>query len=69
MTGNDEYKTMCVRLVAEHGFKINNPELQQSIAAERDKIAQERAQAMKSEQLRDFEQYSDAVGAQRYRVT
>jgi hypothetical protein len=69
VTGNDEYKTMCVKLAAERGFKINNPELQQSIATERDKIAQERAQAMKSEQLRGFEQYSDAVGAQRYRVT
>jgi hypothetical protein len=69
VTGNDEYKAMCVKLAAEHGFKISNPELQQRIADERDQIAQERAQAMKSEQLRGFEQYSEAVGAERYRVT
>ncbi|HXI19207.1 MAG TPA: TraI/MobA(P) family conjugative relaxase, partial [Chloroflexota bacterium] len=28
VTGNDEYKTMCAKLAAEHGFKISNPELQ-----------------------------------------
>jgi hypothetical protein len=69
VAGNDEYKTMCVKLAAEHGFKINNPELQESIQAERQRIQQERAQAMKSESLRQFEQYHDAVGAERYRVT
>ena len=25
-TGNDEYKAMCAKLAAEHGFKITNPE-------------------------------------------
>ena len=69
VTGNDEYKTMCAKLAAEHGFKITNPELQKSIANERDKIKQEREHAMKSEQLKGFEKYSDAVGAERYRVT
>ena len=29
---------MCVELAAEHGFKIANPELQQAIAAERERI-------------------------------
>ena len=28
VTGNDEYKAMCAKLAAEHGFKITNPELQ-----------------------------------------
>ena len=29
--GNDEYKAMCARLAAEHGFKVTNPELQDTI--------------------------------------
>ena len=69
VTGNDEYKAMCAKLAAEHGFKITNPELQESIQQERQRIQQERAQAMKSEQLKQFERYADAVGAERFRVT
>ena len=69
VTGNDEYKAMCAKLAAEHGFKITNPELQESIQQERQRIQQERAQAMKSEQLKQFERYAEAVGAERYRVT
>jgi hypothetical protein len=69
VTGNDEYKAMCVKLAAEHGFKIANPELQESIHQERQRIQQERAQAMKSEQLTQFERYAEAVGAERFRVT
>ena len=67
--GNDEYKAMCGKLAAEHGFKITNPELQESIQQERQRIQQERVQAMKSEQLKQFERYAEAVGAERYRVT
>lgn len=69
VTGNDEYKAMCAKLAAEHGFKIMNPELQESIQQERQRIQQERAQAMKSEQLKQFERYAEAVGAECYRVT
>lgn len=69
VTGNDEYKAMCAKLAAEQGFKITNPELQESIQQERQRIRQERAQAMKSEQLKQFERYAEAVGAERYRVT
>lgn len=69
VTGNDEYKAMCAKLAAEHGFKITNPELQESIQQERQRIQQERAQAMKSEQLKQFERYAEAVDAERYRVT
>jgi hypothetical protein len=36
--GNDEYKSMIVSLAAEHGFKITNPELQERIAAERQRL-------------------------------
>lgn len=69
VTGNDEYKAMCAKLAAEHGFRITNPELQESIRQERQRIQQERAQAMKPEQLKQFERYAEAVGAERYRVT
>ena len=69
VTGNDEYKAMCAKLAAEHGFKITNPELQESIQQERQRIQQERAQAMKSEHIKQFERYAEAVGAERYRVT
>ena len=69
VTGNDEYKAMCAKLAAEHGFKITNPELQESIQQARRQLQQARAEAMKSEQLKQFERYADAVGAERYRVT
>lgn len=35
VAGCPEYQQMIVELAAEHGFKINNPELQESIAVER----------------------------------
>jgi hypothetical protein len=69
VTGNDEYKAMCAKLAAEHGFKISNPELQESIKQEWQRMQHERVRAMKSEQLKQFEMYHDAVGAERYRVT
>ncbi|SDC19744.1 Relaxase/Mobilisation nuclease domain-containing protein [Cupriavidus sp. YR651] len=41
VTGNDEYKAMCTRLAAAHGFKIRNPELQEAIQVERLRIRQQ----------------------------
>jgi hypothetical protein len=38
VNGNAEYKTLCVKLAAEHGFKIGNPELQASIESERQRM-------------------------------
>lgn len=69
VTGNDEYKAMCATLAAEHGFQIRNPELQARIQQERARLAEARAAALKSEPLKQFERYADAVGAERYRVT
>ena len=31
VTGNNEFKLLCVQLAAEHGFKIANPELQDQV--------------------------------------
>lgn len=41
VTGNDEYKALCVKLAAQHGFKISNPELQKGIQERRDLLHQE----------------------------
>lgn len=40
--GSEAYKRTCAELAAEYGFKITNPELQQSIAAERDRRQRDR---------------------------
>lgn len=69
VTGNDEYKKLCVKLAAEHGFKISNPELQDSIKAERMLVKQEREAIGKTKEFQDFERYHAAVGADRYRIT
>lgn len=69
ISGTDEYKALCVKLAAEHGFRIANPDLQDSIRQERQVIEQARTEARKSEQFKQFERYSQAVGAERYRVT
>jgi len=58
-----------VRLAAEHGIRVANPELQEQVKQEQQRRQQERMQAMKSEHLKAFERYSAAVGADRYRVT
>ncbi|WP_217469174.1 TraI/MobA(P) family conjugative relaxase [Paraburkholderia ultramafica] len=66
--GNEEYVALCVRLAAEHGFRIKNLELQDAIARERQRLAVERAYARKSEWQREFEKFAGAVVADRYRV-
>jgi len=48
VTGNEEYKAMCCKLAAVHGFKINNPELQSAIHLNKDLLNQER-QAQQAE--------------------
>lgn len=69
INGSDDYKALCVQLAAEHGFKILNPELRPLVEEKREQIQQARKEAMKTEQLRQFEAYHEAVGADRYRVT
>jgi hypothetical protein len=36
--GNREFMRICVELAAEHGFKIANPDLQEAIAAQRQRL-------------------------------
>lgn len=42
VTGNDEYKQLCVQLAIKNGIQIANPELQQIITAEKQRIEQQR---------------------------
>jgi Relaxase/Mobilisation nuclease domain/Large polyvalent protein-associated domain 7 len=42
--GNERFQRMCVELAAEHGFNIANPELQQAIVAERERIRMTRGE-------------------------
>jgi len=45
VTGHAEYIALCVKLAAEQGFKISNPELQVDIENERQRIQQAKALA------------------------
>jgi len=45
--GSDEYKELCAKLAAEHGFKLINPELQEMIQGERQLIGLERSKVTK----------------------
>ena len=69
VTGNDEYKAMCAKLAAEHGFRISNLELQETIEQEKIRLNDLWRKAMKTTQLKEFELYHQALGADRYRVT
>jgi hypothetical protein len=67
--GSDHYKAMCVRLAAEHGIRIANPELQAQVEAtnkERRKVQEE---TMRTPQMRLFAQYHEAIGADGYTLT
>ncbi|QYD70079.1 relaxase/mobilization nuclease domain-containing protein [Paraburkholderia edwinii] len=69
LRGSSDYKALCVRLAAEHGLRIKNPELQDAIERERERVACEREYARKSDRQRQFERYAAAVQADRYRIT
>lgn len=69
ITGPQEYKELCAKLAAENGLRIDNPEMKEMIRAEKELIERQRAEAMKTQQLKEFEKIHEAVGAERYRVT
>ena len=62
VTGNDEYKAMCVQLAVEHGFRISNPELDESIQQERQRTRQQAAPAMRLEPRQEMELDRPGVG-------
>ena len=67
--GSDEYKATCVRLAAEHGIRIANPELQEQVAAAKEARRVAREEAMRAPQMRLFAKYHEAIGADRYTLT
>ena len=62
ITGNDEFKELCVRLAAEHGFRIVNRELQ-------DRIAEERARLQAEEEAAEQARAAELAAALREQVT
>ena len=67
--GSEEYKATCVRLAAEHGIRIANPELQAQVEAAKEARKAAREEAMRTPQMKLFEQYHAAIGADRYTLT
>lgn len=67
--GSDAYKATCVRLAAEHGIRIANPELQAQVEAAKEARRVAREEAMRAPQMRLFAQYHEAIGADRYTLT
>jgi hypothetical protein len=63
VTGNDEYKQMCVEIAVCEGMTILNPELQSAVAAER-----QRVQIEKDEDLRVAQAAQQATDAERQRT-
>jgi hypothetical protein len=72
VTGNSEYKAMCCKLAAQHGFKITNPELQGAINRERESIAAEqerqRAQARLQAERAQAERAAEEARKQQQQV-
>ena len=64
VTGNDEYKRLCVQLAVQNGIQIVNPELQPLIAAEKQRIEQQRTAEREAaaEQKRVNAQMKDREG-------
>jgi hypothetical protein len=66
--GDDDFKRQAIRLAVAHGITIANPELQEAIAAEKERQKMERLEAYKTPVQKDFEAYHKAIGADTYRV-
>ena len=49
--GDGAYKETCARLAAEHGFRIKNPELQQSILEYRKELSKRQAKERRKERV------------------
>ena len=67
--GSDDFKAQAVRLAVANGITIANPELQDSISAEKERQRMERMEAHKTQAQRAFEPYHKALGADTYRVS
>jgi len=65
--GDEQFKRMCAGLAAEHGFRITNPELQDSIAAERERrMSPPRSERQVSSHTRSAESMTPTAIYQRH---
>jgi hypothetical protein len=70
INGTEEFKRRCAEMAVEHGIKIKNPELQEYIKELNVKRNESLKEAHKmANELQNFKDYHEAVGAERYKVT
>jgi hypothetical protein len=65
--GNERFRSMCVELAIEHGFTIANPELQQAIVAERERIRSPGRERPTAPERRAVEIVASRMPAETYR--
>lgn len=69
VTGPDDYKRLCAQIAAQHGIQVTNPEMQPAIAAEKQRIEQqrqaEREAAKAAERQRQADQEAKRQAEQR----
>jgi hypothetical protein len=65
--GNERFQRICVELAAEHGFNIANPEIQQAIVAERERIRVTRGERAHDREHRPSEIREARTPAEVYR--
>lgn len=59
ITGPDDYKRLCAKLAAENGIQVTNPELQPVIAAEKQRIEQQRQAEREAAQAAERQRQAD----------
>jgi len=74
--GSQQYKDICVKVAAQHGINLKNPELQTAIRQEKERLGKIRAWKPEKNEAEiikkiseNFMKYHNAVGADKYRVT
>lgn len=56
VTGSHEFKSLCARLAAAHGFALSNPELHDTIALERERLQRSRQARLEEENVQAQQQ-------------
>jgi Large polyvalent protein-associated domain 7 len=65
--GNERFQRMCIELAVEHGFNIANPEFQQTLVAERERIRMTRGERAPGREPRSAEIREARTPAEVYR--
>lgn len=59
VTGPDDYKRLCAQIAAQHGIQVTNPEMQPAIAAEKQRIEQQRQAEREAAQAAERQRQAD----------